>query len=38
MLDVEIVTGSNSVKGAFLPIVKLKTNLSSGLPFVFSRK
>jgi len=38
MLDVEILTGSNAEKGAFLPIIKLKTNASSGLPFVLSRK
>ena len=38
MLDVEILTGSNTEKRAFLPIIKLKTNVSSGLPFVLSRK
>ena len=38
MLDVEIITGSNAGKRAFLPIIKLKTNASSGLPFVLSRK
>jgi len=38
MLDVEILTGSNAWKRAFLPRIKLKTNASSGLPFVLSRK
>ena len=38
MLDVEILTGSNAGKRAFLPRIKLKTNASSGLPFVISRK
>jgi len=38
MLDVEILTGSNAGKRAFLPIIKLKTNASSGLPYVLSRK
>ncbi|GAU51549.1 hypothetical protein TSUD_414120 [Trifolium subterraneum] len=38
MLDVEILTGSNAGKGAFLPRIKLKTSASSGLPFVLSRK
>ncbi|AES79580.1 PIF1-like helicase [Medicago truncatula] len=38
MLDVEIVTGSNAGKRAFLPKIKLKTNRSAGLPFVLSRK
>jgi len=38
MLDVEILTGSNAGKRAFLPRIKLKTNASSGLPFVLSRK
>ena len=38
MLDVEILTGSNAGKRAFLSLIKLKTNVSSGLPFVLSRK
>nr|ABO80466.1 hypothetical protein MtrDRAFT_AC140550g36v2 [Medicago truncatula] len=38
MLDVEILTRSNAGKIAFLPIIKLKTNVSSRLPFMFSRK
>jgi len=38
MLDVEILTESNAGKRTFLPIIKLKTNASSGLPFVLSRK
>ena len=38
MLDVEILTGSNFGKRAFLPRIKLKTNASSWLPFVLSRK
>jgi len=38
MLDVEILTGNNTEKRTFLPIIKLKTNVSSGLPFVLSRK
>jgi len=38
MLDVEILTGSNAGKRAFLPRNKLKTNASSGLSFVISRK
>jgi ATP-dependent DNA helicase PIF1 len=38
MLDVEILTGSNDGKRAFLPRIKLKTNASSVLPFVLSRK
>jgi len=38
MLDVEILTGSNAEKITFLPIIKLKTNASSGLPYVLSRK
>jgi ATP-dependent DNA helicase PIF1 len=29
MLNVEILTGSNAGKKAFLPIIKLKTNVSS---------
>ena len=29
MLDVEILTGSNAGKRAFLPRIKLKTNVSS---------
>ena len=37
MLDVEILTGNNAGKSAFLPIIKLKTNVSSR-PFVLSRK
>jgi len=31
MLDVEILTGSNAGKRAFLSRIKLKTNASSGL-------
>ena len=38
MLDVEILTGSNVGKRAFLPRIKLKTNASSRLPYVLSRK
>ncbi|GAU43626.1 hypothetical protein TSUD_185190 [Trifolium subterraneum] len=38
MLDVEILTGSNAGKRAFLPRIKLKTSASSGLPFVLRRK
>jgi ATP-dependent DNA helicase PIF1 len=38
MLDVEILTWSNAGKRAFLPKIKLKTNMSPGLPFVLSRK
>jgi len=38
MLDVEIITGSNAGKRAFLPRIKLKTNVSSRLPFVLSKK
>ena len=38
MLDVKILTRSNAGKRAFLPWIKLKTNASSGLPFVLSRK
>jgi len=38
MLDVEILTGSNAGKRAFLSKIKLKTNASSRLPFVLSRK
>ena len=38
MLDMEIKTGSNAGKRAFLPKIKLKINVSSGLPFVLSRK
>jgi len=38
MLDVEILTGSNVGKRAFLAKIKLKTNVSSGLPLVLSRK
>ena len=38
MLDVEILTWSNVGKGTSLTRIKLKTNASSGLPFVFSRK
>jgi len=37
MLDVEILTGSNVGKRASLPRIKLKSNASSGLPFVLSR-
>ncbi|XP_050919633.1 uncharacterized protein LOC127137192 [Lathyrus oleraceus] len=38
MLDVEILTGSNTRKRAFLPRIKIKTSASDGLPFVLSRK
>ncbi|CAJ2638103.1 unnamed protein product [Trifolium pratense] len=38
MLDVQILTGSNAGKRAFLPRIKSKTSASSGLPFVLSRK
>jgi len=38
MLDVEILTGSNAGKRAFFPKIKLKTNASSRLPFVLSKK
>jgi len=38
MLDVEILTESNTGKRTFLTIIKLKTNVSSWLPFVLSRK
>jgi len=38
MLDMEILTRSNARKRAFFPKIKLKTNASSGLPFVLSRK
>ncbi|XP_050897565.1 uncharacterized protein LOC127104425 [Lathyrus oleraceus] len=38
MLDVEILTGSNAGKCAFLPRIKIKTTASDGLPFVLSRK
>ncbi|XP_050876132.1 uncharacterized protein LOC127079807 [Lathyrus oleraceus] len=38
MLDVEILTGSNAGKHAFLPRIKIKTFASDGLPFVLSRK
>jgi len=38
MLDVEILTENNAGKRAFLPIIKLKTNVSSKLRFVLSRK
>ena len=38
MLNVKILTESNAGKRAFLPRIKLKTNVSSGLPFVLSRK
>jgi len=34
MLDVEILTRSNAGKRAFLPRIKLKTNTSSGFPFI----
>jgi len=37
MLDVEILTGSNAGKHAFLPRIKIKTSASDGLPFVLSR-
>jgi len=38
MLDVGILTGSNAGKRTFLPIIKLKTNASSWLPYVLSGK
>jgi len=38
MLDVKIITGNNAEKRAFLPRIKLKTNASSRLPFLLSRK
>ena len=38
MLDVEILTGSNVRKRAFLLKIKLKVNVSSVLPIVLSRK
>jgi len=38
MLDVEIPIGNNAGKRAFLPRIKLKTNMSSWLPFVLSWK
>jgi len=38
MLDVEVLVESNARKRAFLPKIKLKTNASSGFPFVLSRK
>ncbi|XP_050919079.1 uncharacterized protein LOC127136581 [Lathyrus oleraceus] len=38
ILDVEILTGSNAGKRAFLPRIKIKTSASNGLPFVLSRK
>ncbi|XP_050893330.1 uncharacterized protein LOC127099099 [Lathyrus oleraceus] len=38
MLDVEIPTGSNAGKHAFLPRIKIKTSASDSLPFVLSRK
>ena len=38
MLDVEILTENNAGKRVFLPRIILKTNVSSGLPFVLSRK
>jgi hypothetical protein len=34
----EILTGSNAGKRAFLPKIKLKINVSSGLLFVLNRK
>lgn len=36
MLDVEILTGNNAGKRAFLPIIKIKTFASDGLPFALS--
>jgi len=36
--DVEILTGNNARKRGFLPRINLKTNASSGLPFMLSRK
>jgi len=38
MLYVEILIGSNAGKRVFLPRIKLKTNASSRLPFVLSKK
>ncbi|XP_050897495.1 ATP-dependent DNA helicase PIF1-like [Lathyrus oleraceus] len=38
MLDVEILTGSNAGKRAFLSRIKIKTSASDGLHFVLSRK
>jgi len=38
MLDVELLTGSNARKRAFLPRIKLKANASSRFPIVLSRK
>jgi len=38
MLDVKILTENNAGKRVFLPRIILKTNVSSGLPFVLSRK
>jgi len=38
MLDVKILTGSYAGKIAFLLIIKLKTNVNSGLPSVLRRK
>jgi hypothetical protein len=38
MLDVEILTGNNAGKRAFLRRIKIKTSTNSGLPFVLSRK
>ncbi|CAJ2672233.1 unnamed protein product [Trifolium pratense] len=38
MLDVEILTGNNAGKRAFLLRIKVQTSASSGLPFVLSRE
>lgn len=38
LLDVEILTGHNAGKRAFLPRIKLKTTDGAGLPFVLIRK
>ncbi|XP_050887850.1 uncharacterized protein LOC127093000 [Lathyrus oleraceus] len=38
LLDVEILTGHNTVKRAFLPRIKLKTTDGAGLPFELIRK
>jgi len=38
ILDVKILTGSYAGKRAFLPRIKLKTNVNSGLPSVLRRK
>lgn len=38
LLDVEMLTGHNAGKRAFLPRIKLKTTDGAGLPFVLIRK